>query len=303
MGKTRKAASKKGRAATIKPLRHPGREPAKRRAPTGAEVKKAAAEGAIWVPKKIIDPVTKRTRIIHIKTTPERAETAGNIKTSRINDMLLAQQGRQTKDAQDVVASGANLSPWLYGGLPGRHRRVFGTPEGKQYVAELEKRVKANAAKGETTRLLDIGAGLAQHWRPVLNRLRKHGEVELHVLNPSQLGREHSPATEWYSGAIEMHDFGRGRYDGVLCTYGGFDKSNHPEETLQKMVRVTKKGGVQYLIFGRKELGEGKPVSRATMTTAIKKADPSARVTTWREPTGPRKHTQRAYRKDLMFVR
>lgn len=285
----------------IKPLKRRSSERARTTPPTDLEEKIARTKGAVWVPKWV--PVgPSRRRLTYIKTTPEREATAFNIRTSRANDFLLIKKGRQTRDAGQVVKSGANLSPWLYGGLRGRYRRVFGTPKGKDFVRRLERIVKTNAAIGKTTHLLDIGAGLAQYWEPVLRRLREQGRVDLHVLNPSLAGKELSPADHWHVGVIETKGLGR-RFDGVLCVYGGFDKSNHPIATMQEMARLTKPGGVQYVVFGRKELGGDIPITRGRIRKALSSVDPRSRIVAWREPTGPLKHSQRAYRKDLMFVR
>jgi len=294
--------TRRSKKQVIKPLERRSPEGARTTPPTELEKRMAKTEGAVWVPKWVSVGRSRR-RLAYIKTTPEREATAANIRASRANDFLLMNKGRQTRDAGRVVKSGANLSPWLYGGLKGRYRRVFGTPEGKEFVDRLERVVKKNASKGKTTHLLDIGAGLAQYWNPVLRRLKRHGKVELHVLNPSLAGKEHSPADHWRVGAIETKGFERRQFDGVLCVYGGFDKANHPTETLQKMVRLTKPGGVQYVIFGRKELGEGVPVTRGRIREALSLVDPKSRIVSWKEPTGPRKDSQGAYRKDLIFTR
>jgi hypothetical protein len=274
---------------------------------TASKREAAKKEGAIWTPKWIRHPTKSgRQRLVYVKTTPERQTSARNLKTSRGNDLGLVEKGRaKTDDGSGVASSGANLHPWLYGGLPGRHKSVFGSqsPIGQKFVGDMEARVKANAANGKTTHLLDIGAGLGQHWRPVLNKLRKHGEVELHVLNPSRWGVEHSPADHWHTGMVETYNFGRQKFDGVVCTYGGFDKSEHPKETMRKMARLTAKGGRQYLIFGRKELGEGSPVTREEMEAILHSSGKGFKVTDWSEPSGPRRTSAKAYRKDLLFTR
>gem|GEM_PF-5165243 len=239
-----------------------------------------------------------------IKTTSARDTTAANLRSYRGNDYRYVKVGRQTRDAGMITVSGANMSPWLYGGSPGRYRRIFGTPEGKTFVRELEDRVKANAAEGKTTRLLDIGPGMGRHWLPVINRLRKHGRVELEALNPTPMGRGRSPVGNWRVGAVETKDLRR-RYDGILCTYAGFDKSEYPVEVLGKMAKLNKRGGIQYLIFGRDELGSGIPAKRPILEEALRGADPAIRITLWREPRRPgfKSGSVKSYRRDLMFVR
>lgn len=291
-----------GRKQVIGPLRKRFTpRPIRTKPPTDEQLREADREGAVWLRKKVKIRMYRTGRSMYryryVKTTPERDATARSLKDHRKHDFILEREVAESSTPQTRTPG-----RWFYGGLPGRYQRVFGTPEGKKFVRELVKRVKANAAKGRTTQLLDIGAGIAQYWIPVLRKLREHGDVELEVLNPSLVGKEHSPATQWHVGAIETKGFGRRQFDGVLCVYGGFDKSKHPIETLQKMVGLTKPGGIQYVVFGRKELGEGVPVTRGHIREALSLVAGS-RIVTWKEPTGPLRHSKKAYRKDLMFVR
>lgn len=196
--------------------------------------------------KGLIDKRRGVIKPLKTKWSPERIYLAETLRTVRESD----RRATKGKKYQHFVAelmpdskTGAVVHPAasLYQGDYSRHGSIFNSVAGKRFARHLRRR------KG---RVLDVGPGRGDYWR-------RFKGLEVHALNPS-VSIVGERIKKLRVGAIETADLGRNKYGNILDVYAGFDKTPHPLNALKKMAVALEKGGMCYIVFGRRTLRDTK---------------------------------------------
>lgn len=201
------------------------------------------------MPKKAI-AIDKRPGVIpplRERGSPSRKNLAEKIRSHRLIDHFSAGEEQLRKIHADLFPAprASRLGWWNNGSIRGYKRIFTYSPLGKKF----EKFVELNS----TGNFLDIGAGSAHYWLPLIKRSKN--KLKVTALNISRFLIPPEPIS-LRVGLIETARLGLRKFDGILCSYGGLDKTDHFSESILKTAHALKPKGLAYIILGRPVIGD-----------------------------------------------